>query len=79
MNQSRRKRLDHARELLKKITVIVEEVLEKEDGAFENVPIPLQNALYTELNTEAYNELNDALAAIKTLEGHLRQARNVRH
>lgn len=75
MNNARRKRIGDAESLLAQAREILQEVLEGEQEAFDNMPPSLQDGDRGERMQEAISALEDASGSIEGLESALQEAR----
>jgi hypothetical protein len=64
MNDSRRKRLEAASQLISQAISSIEEVREEEQEAFDNLPENMQEGEKGEAIETAINTLDDALSAL---------------
>lgn len=75
MNQERRTKIDKALALMADAKAIIEEVLDEEQEAYDNMPEGLQASERGEAMQEAITNLEDANSSAEEIEDYLEDAK----
>tara|TARA_B100000161_G_C33459165_1_gene372688 strand:+ start:131 stop:364 length:234 start_codon:yes stop_codon:yes gene_type:complete len=75
MNQERRTKIDKALALMADAKAIIEEVLDEEQEAYDNMPEGLQTSERGEAMQEAITNLEDANSSVDEIEDYLEDAK----